>query len=103
MSKVLLREVRPYVKLYYDNKNGITWVEDGSTGLTHSCHPNINTSWSVRGMKDKGYWGKEDVTIKSHGFIYNISRFYIDNKSEFDNIVANECMCTECIKRRNIK
>lgn len=98
--KQFIREIKPYVKLYRDTNNGIAWIEDGSTGLGHSCHPNIDISGSVRGMKDRGYWAKKDTVICSHGFQYNISRFVIDNKNELDLIVADECNCTMCIERR---
>ena len=43
-------------------KNGIATIYDPSTGLIHSCHPNISTTGSIRGMKRLGYWG-ENTTI----------------------------------------
>lgn len=58
--------------LFVDPKTGIAWIEDGRTGLGHSCHPNISATGSVRGMKGRGFWGKRDRTVRSHGFIYNI-------------------------------
>lgn len=98
--KQFIREITPYAKLYRDNRNGIAWIEDGSTGLGHSCHPNISQSGSVIGMKQLGYWGREDRTVRSHGWVYNIDRFAIDTKDKLDLIVANECMCQACIERR---
>lgn len=41
MAKKLIKEIRPYVKLYRDTNNGIAWIEDGSTGLGISVHPNL--------------------------------------------------------------
>ena len=66
--KQLITEVAPYVKLYRDTRTGIAWVANGTVGLGHSCHPNIDASGSVRGMKARGYWRKDDRTVRSHGF-----------------------------------
>ena len=51
MAKKLIKEIRSYVKLYRDTNNGIAWIEDGSTGLGISVHPNLDKSGSVTGMK----------------------------------------------------
>lgn len=102
MAKEFIREIHPYAKLYRDSVNGIAWIEDGSTGLGHSCHPNIDITGSVTGMKNLGYWGKSDKVARSHGFQYNISRFVIDRKNKLDLIVADECRCQECLKRRKV-
>ena len=96
--KKFIREVKNHVFLYRDDKTGIAWIEDGNTGLEHSVHPNIDTTGSVRGMKEQGYWGKDDKIVCSHGWQYDISKFVTDDK--LDNIVANECQCEECKKRR---
>jgi uncharacterized protein YfiM (DUF2279 family) len=90
-AKVLLREIRPHVKLYRDPKTGIAWVEDGTSGTAASAHPNISASGSVSGMKRKGYWGKSDRTVRSHGFIYNIDRGACSTK--LDEIARDACNC----------
>lgn len=91
MSKTLIKEIRPYVELYRDNETGIAWVEDGTTGNGHSCHPNIGASGSVRGMKQRGYWGKNDRTVRCHGFIHNIDRLVVTD--ELDEIARQHCRC----------
>ena len=68
--------------------------------MTFSVHPNIDKSGSVIGMKNLGYWGKNDRIVESYGFKYNIDRFVCDKKNDLEMIVANECMCYGCIKRR---
>lgn len=73
------------------------------TGLGHSCHPNIDKSGSVIGMKQRGYWNKTDRVVQSHGWKYNIDRFVIDKTDKLDLIVSEECMCQACIERRKIK
>lgn len=100
MAKQFIREIKPHVTLYRDTLNGIAWIEDGSTGLTFSVHPNIDKSGSVIGMKNLGYWGKNDRIVETHGFKYNIDRFVCDEKEIFEKILAEECMCQGCIKRR---
>ena len=43
-------------------------------------------------MKNLGYWGKDDRTVRSHGFIYNIDTFVVDEKNHMtcwpQNIVS---------------
>lgn len=90
-SKLLVEVIRPYVKLYEDPKTRIAWVEDGTTGLGHSCHPNISASGSVTGMKKKGWWGKHDRTVRSHGFIYNINHCIVTN--DLDQKARDNCRC----------
>lgn len=102
MAKQFIKEIEPYKKLYRDNKNGIAWIEDGSTGLGISVHPNIHKTGSVIGMKNLGYWNKSDRIVQSHGWKYNIDRFVCDKKNNLEMIVANECMCQACIERRGV-
>lgn len=82
MAKKLIKEIRSYVKLYRDTNNGIAWIEDGSTGLGISVHPNLDKSGSVTGMKKLGYWDKSDRIVLSHGWKYNIDRFVCDAVKE---------------------
>ena len=76
------------------------YAEDGSTGLGISVHPNLDKSGSVTGMKKLGYWDKSDRIVLSHGWKYNIDRFVCDKKNDLEMIVADECMCRACLKRR---
>lgn len=91
ISKVLVEIIRPHVKLYRDPKTGIAWVEDGTTGTGHSCHPNIHATGSVRGMKQRGHWGKHDRTVRSHGWIYNIDHSIVTG--DLDAIACAHCNC----------
>jgi hypothetical protein len=86
-----IREVRPYVHLYRDPKTGIAWIEDGTSGISVSVHPNIDSTGSIRGMRDRGYWGKKDRTVRSHGWIYNIDRIVASSPDE--RLVASVCDC----------
>ncbi len=98
--KQFIREIEKNVNLYRDDKNGIAWIEDGRTGLGISVHANISATGSVTGMKNLGYWGRKDRTVRSHGWIYNIDSFVCDKDNKMEMIVADECRCQGCIERR---
>jgi hypothetical protein len=89
--KTKIRDIREHVTLYRDDRTGIAWVENGETGLGHSCHPNISDTGSVRGMRDLGYWGKDERTARSHGWIYNIDRLVTSDP--LDEVARAECRC----------
>ncbi len=90
-SKVLIETIRPHVKLFRDPKTGIAWVENGTAGTGHSCHPNIHGSGSVPAMKKRGHWDKHDRTVRSHGWIYNIDRLVVSDR--LDEIACEHCRC----------
>lgn len=92
-----IKQIEEYIDLYIDNKTGIVWVENGSTGNRHSAHPNIDASGSIKGMKSRGYWGKDDITVTSNGFIYNISKMVITD--EYDQIAKDHCKCSGCLPK----
>ena len=48
MAKRFIKEVKPYCNLYIDDKTGIAWIEDGTMGIGHSVHPNIDITGSVK-------------------------------------------------------
>ena len=91
-QKVLLEVIRPHVKLYRDTRTGIAWVADGESGCGHSAHPNIDATGSIRGMKERGYWRKDDRAVRSHGFIYNIDSLVVSDT--LDQTARDHCRCT---------
>ncbi len=91
MKKTFIKEIEPNIELHKCNRTGIAWIENGRTGSGHSAHPNIDASGSVLGMKKLGYWGKEDITVRTHGYIYNISKCAVTDK--YDQIAMNYCQC----------
>lgn len=102
MAKTIkIKNIGSCAELHRDPKSGIAWVKDYSTGMGHSCHANIDVTGSVRGMKKLGYWGKNDRTVKSHGFIYNIDTFVVDKKDPYDMLAAKYCQCKACVERRS--
>lgn len=58
---------------------GVCQIRNGSTGGGHSGYTNIDATGSVRGMKNQGYWKKDDRTVRAHGQIYNLSQTYISH------------------------
>ena len=98
MSKTLIRQIDKHIELYKDEQNGLAQIEDGTTGIEHSCHPHIDGTGSVSGMKKLGYWDKQDRIVRSHGFIYNIDKFVIDKENSLDIIAAKECRCEACME-----
>lgn len=98
--KQFIRQIEECVNLYRDDKTGIAWIEDGRIGLGISVHANINSSGSISGMKSLGYWRKDDRTVRSHGWIYNIDSFICDKANDLEMIIADECRCQACIERR---
>ncbi len=100
MDNTFIKNIRDYVELHRCPKTGIAWIKDGTTGLGHSAHANIDSSGSVSGMKAQGFWNKKDRTVRSHGFIYNIDSYVVG--SELDKIAAKNCQCEACIDRRKV-
>lgn len=98
--KQFIRQIEEHVILYRDDKTGIAWIEDRRTGLGISVHSNVDFSGSVSGMKTLGYWRKNDRTVRSHGWIYNIDSFVCNKDNKLEMIVADECRCQACIERR---
>lgn len=89
--KTFIKEIKPYIELHRCPRTGIAWVENGSTGTGHSAHPSICSTGSVKGMKNRGYWNKEDQAVKTSGYIYNISRSFVSD--EYDEIARQHCQC----------
>lgn len=91
MGRKVLQQVSEYVVLCRDDRTGIAWVEDGSTGMGHSCHPSIDSTGSVLGMKERGYWRRSDRAVRCSGAIYNIDSFVATD--DLDWLAAEHCQC----------
>ena len=91
MAKILIKQIGEHKALYCDSDTGVAFVENGSTGNTHSCHPNIDSSGSVKGMKKLGYWKKDARIARAHGTIYNIDSLVVTD--ELDEIARLHCRC----------
>lgn len=89
--KNFLIDLAEDVTLYRDMRTGIAFVEDGTSGVIHSAHPNISATGSVAGMREQGYWGKKDRVVEMRGFIYNIDKVAIS--SALDEVAKDNCQC----------
>lgn len=63
----------------FNESNGIVSIENGSTGTGHSCHPNIDVSGSLTGMKQRYKSWREGKIVRSRGFYYNKSSIVISD------------------------
>lgn len=106
--KTTVKIISPNKTLFRDPISGIAWVEDGSTGMRHSCHPNIDQSGSAAGMIARGTWEKHDILIKTQGFIHNASQLLSggpepDSDLNLTAIAAEACQCRGCQQRRELE
>ena len=93
MSKELIQVVTEFARLYRDPITGIAWVEDTSTGLGYSAHPNIHSTGNVRGMRLRGFWKRKDLAVPTNGFIYNISQCRVNLDNQFEVLAMRNCRC----------
>lgn len=98
MARSFLRKIQDHINLHWCPRTGIAWVENGKVGCSHSAHPNIDATGSVRGMKNRGYWKKDARTVRTNGYIYNIDSLVVTD--EYDQIAADNCTCSACVERR---
>lgn len=90
----------PHLTLKRDARSGLAWIENTHVGQGVSVHSNISATGSVAGMKDRGYWKRDDRTARSHGFIYNVDTFVCDPKNPLEVVVSEHCQCLGCRERR---
>lgn len=99
--KYLAPNLPAYCEIYKDLKTGIVTIHNGRTGNGHSCHANIDGTGSIRGMKNLGYWRKNDRCLKSFGVIYNVDTLVVSD--DLDKITEKHCKCIACRERRREK
>jgi hypothetical protein len=83
--KALGVTLNEYQKLYRDPQTGLAWVENGSAGIAHSCHPNVEANKITRRMKEYQTW------VESRGFLYNTAEFIASD--DLDRLAAAKCNC----------
>jgi len=86
-------EIMPDVALYRDDKTGIAMVEDGRNGNNCTLHPNIDSSGSVDGMVNQGYWSRADKTVQAMGAIHNISVYVPEADPQINAALHEHCQC----------
>ncbi len=86
-----IAQVRPYAVLERHVLKGIARIADGSSGTAASCHPNIDSSGSILGMRARGHWLRTDRIVTANGFHYNTSQLVLH--SDDDRLAALACRC----------
>ena len=94
---IVLCEIKEHVTLNRDRKTGLAFIQDGTTGLHHTIHPNIDSTGSVSGMIANGPWEKDDIVLSTPYGHYNLSQKVITD--DYDKIVAQHCLCNVCKAR----
>lgn len=60
-------------------RSGVCQIKDFTSGGAFTCHPSIDKSGSVRGMKSNGYWAKDDQIVEAFGCKHNIDKIRCDS------------------------
>lgn len=96
--KVLNPPLPENVELRIHNNTGIAEIADGRHGSAHTCHPSIDSTGSITGMKNKGYWRKDARTRRAFGCIFNIDSLV--STDDLDDLAMKHCVCDACQVRR---
>jgi hypothetical protein len=76
--------LNPYQKLYSDPQTGLAWVENGSAGIAHSLHPNVQANSATRRMREY------QTFVECRGFLYNTQACVSD---DFAPLLRKYCQC----------
>jgi hypothetical protein len=72
----------------YDPRTGLVWIEDGTAGVAHGAHPNVEANAQTRRMHPD--W------LECRGFLYSPEVYC---STELDQIAATYCHCGPCDAR----
>lgn len=75
----------------YDPATGLVWIEDGTAGVAHSAHPNVEANRITRKLREYAGW------IEVRGFLYSPEVFA---STDLDKLAAKYCQCSPCIASR---
>lgn len=78
-----------YQRPKYDPHTGLAWIEDGTAGVAHSAHPNVEANRYTR-AKYPGW-------LECRGFLHSPEVFV---STELDRIAAAYCHCGPCDEAR---
>lgn len=73
-----------YQRARIDPATGIVWIEDGTAGVSHSAHPNVEANKVTRKKREYSGWRE------SHGFLFSPETFC---STELDRLAAKYCQC----------
>ena len=72
----------------FDPHTGLVWIEDGTAGVAHSAHPNVQANAQTRRAHPN--W------LECRGFLYSPD---VHVSTELDQIAATYCHCGPCDTR----
>lgn len=78
-------KLNAYQHAKIDPSTGLVWIEDGTAGVAHSAHPNVEANKITR----RQHPGRIEV----RGFLYSRDRFA---STDLDKIAAKYCRCPGC-------
>lgn len=85
--------------MYKHIKTGLAFIVDGSTGNIHTCHPSIDATGSLRGMRKHYKTWQNAQVIRCLGSIYNIDIYTC--RDELDEYAGFYCTCGGKHERKN--
>ena len=87
LSAVDKKQLGQYQRPKYDPQTGLVWIEDGTAGVSHSAHPNVEANRFNRRKYQAQGW------VESHGFLFSPEVF---RSTELDHLAARYCRCNGC-------
>jgi hypothetical protein len=74
-----------YQRAKQDPSTGLVWIEDGTAGVAHSAHPNVEANRETRRL--------HPTWLECRGFLYSPDVF---TSTELDKLAAAYCQCGPC-------
>jgi len=77
--------LNPHQRAKFDPLTGLVWIEDGTAGVAHSAHPNVEANRQTRRI--------HPGRIEVRGFLYSRDIF---TSTDLDRLAARYCRCCGC-------
>lgn len=87
MSATDALKLNQYQRAKHDPATGLVWIEDGTAGVAHSAHLNVEANRVTRKMREYKGW------IECRGFLYSPNTL---PSTALDRIAARYCQCSPC-------
>lgn len=84
------KKLNAYQHAKFDPATGLAWIEDGTAGVSHSAHPNVEANKYTRKDRRFSGWAQSGP---SRAFLYSPERFI---STELDALAAAYCQCHAC-------
>lgn len=84
------KKLNAYQHAKFDPLTGLVWIEDGTAGVSHSAHPNVEANKYTR--RDRKFVGWVQ-SGPQRAFLYSPQRFV---STDLDALAASYCQCPGC-------